>query len=95
MKAEVRRFTVEHLMDMAALEEWLHFAAMQWATLDEVCHTMEDVIGEAVVNLPGLPGFAGPLPGLGPSGTSEQPPRQAGLPRPQGIRSRGIEALRR
>ncbi|CAK0891681.1 unnamed protein product [Prorocentrum cordatum] len=95
MEADVRRFTVEHLMDMATLEEWLHFAAMQWATLDEVCHTMEDVIGEAVVNLPGLPGFAGPLPGLGPSGTSEQPPRQAGLPRPQGIRSRGIEALRR
>ncbi|CAK0838396.1 unnamed protein product [Prorocentrum cordatum] len=94
MKADVRRIAVGHLMGLANLEEWLHVAAMQWATLDEVCRAMENIIGEAVVNLPALPGFACALPGLGAFGSSE-PPRQAGLPRPQGLRGRGIEALRR
>ncbi|CAK0805455.1 unnamed protein product, partial [Prorocentrum cordatum] len=59
MKADVRRITVGHLMGLATLEEWLHAAAMQWATLDEVCSAMEDIIGEAAVNLSALPGFAG------------------------------------
>ncbi|CAK0872994.1 unnamed protein product, partial [Prorocentrum cordatum] len=95
LKADVRRIAVGHLMSLETLGEWLHVAAMQSATLDDVCCTMEDVIGEAVVNLPALPGFAGALPGLGPAGSSGQPSRQAGLPRPRGLRGRGVEALRR
>ncbi|CAK0828526.1 unnamed protein product [Prorocentrum cordatum] len=95
LKAEVRRITVGHLMSLETLEDWLHVAALQWATLNDVCCTMEGVIGEAGANLPALPGFAGALPGLGRAGSNEQPPRRAGLPRPLGLRGRGIEALRR
>ncbi|CAK0889380.1 unnamed protein product, partial [Prorocentrum cordatum] len=95
LKADARRIAVGRLMSLETLEEWLHVAALQWATLGDVCCAVGGVIGEAGANLPALLGFAGALPGLGPAGSSEQPSRQAGLPRPQGLRGRGIEALRR
>ncbi|CAK0811969.1 unnamed protein product, partial [Prorocentrum cordatum] len=84
MKASVRRAAVGHLLGLSTLEEWMHVAALQWATVDEIMCTIRGIVGEAAANLPAPPGFAGPIPGLGPVGVRE-PPRSARLPRPVGL----------
>ncbi|CAK0837890.1 unnamed protein product, partial [Prorocentrum cordatum] len=84
MEAAVRRAAVGHLMDLSTLEEWMHVAALQWATVGEIMCTIRDIVGEAAANLPAPPGFAGPIPGLCPAGV-RGPSRSAGLPRPEGL----------